>query len=315
MPSWPTPRVALWSASAALAVLLIAFGGRAYATRVMSQRALSPKSLASTTPATVGLPFARVSIASGDRTLIGWWVRAGGDSGKAAPAVLFLHGNAATIADHVALQRLWFRQGISSFVFDYTGFGASGGSASLRNAVDDAGRVAKVFADSAGPTARRVAMGSGLGATVLLQAIDSVQASVDGIVVESVDASVKEAAVRRGRLPKVLAPLLADIGDNVSAAARVRVAMLAVHSREDHLVPFADAERIVAAVPGEVSLVRHWRKGHSALLTSSRVCDWQPVLAFIKGGTLPTAKVDSTDACAVAKAAADSAKAAAAKKP
>jgi hypothetical protein len=305
------PKPVLWITGAVLALLLLGFGGRMYATRLMSQRALTPKALGSATPAAVAIPFVRISVQSGDRMLIGWWVRARGDAGKPAPALLFLHGNASTIADYVTLQRFFYRQGVSTMVFDYTGFGASGGTASLSNAVQDAGRVARAFFDSAG-VARKVAMGSALGATVLLQAIDSVQPQVNGIVIEGVDASVKESAVRAGRLPKFIAPLVADIGNNVTAAARVRVPTLAIQSREDSRTPFDNAMRVVAAIPSKTSLVKHWRKGHAALIASSKVCDWQPVLAFVKSGVLPAAKVDSTDVCALAKAAADSAKAAAA---
>jgi pimeloyl-ACP methyl ester carboxylesterase len=230
--------------------------------------------------------------------LIAWWVEAPADSGKTAPALLFLHGNGSAISDYPAFQRFLYRQGISSLVFDYSGFGASGGDASLKNAVADAGRVARVFADTAGAGARKIAMGSALGATVLLQAIDSVQPHVDGVVIEGVDASVRDAAVRFGRLPSILAPAVADIGDNVTAASRVSVPVLAVHSVADNRVPIEEAESVVAAVPGRVSLVRHRRRGHSAILTSSRVCDWAAVLAFVKAGTLPPAKVDTIDACA-----------------
>jgi hypothetical protein len=140
-------------------------------------------------------------------------------------------------------------------------------------------------------------MGSALGATVLLQAIDSVQPHVSGVVLEGVDASVRETAVRSGRIPKLVAPLVTDVADNVRAASHVRVPLLAVHSIADNRVPIADAERVVAAVPSQASLVRHWRKGHSALIASSKPCDWAPVLAFVKSGALPKGKVDSTDAC------------------
>jgi hypothetical protein len=237
---------------------------------------------------------------AGDRTLIGWWVRARADSGTVPPAVLFLHGNRSSISDYIPLQKFLYRQGISSLVFDYSGFGASGGSASLKNAVADAGKVARVFADSAGKGARKVAMGSALGSTVLLQAIDSVQPHVNGVVIEGVAASVRESAVRDGRLPKLIAPLVVDIGDNVTAARNVRVPVLAVHSYADNRFPFEDAQRVMSAVPSQSSLVRHWRKGHSALLSSTKTCDWAPVLTFVKAGTLPRAKVDSTDACVVA---------------
>lgn len=259
---------------------------------------MTPKTLGSATPQSVGVPFSRVAVASGDRTIIGWWVRARADSGKTAPALLFLHGNRSAISDYPALQRFLYRQGISSLVFDYSGFGASGGSPSLKNAVADASHVARVFADSAGEEARRIAMGSALGATVLLQAIDSIQPHVNGIVIEGVDASVREAAVRGGHIPQFIAPALVDIGDNVAAASRARVPVLAIHSYADNRVPFTDAERVVSAVPGQVSLVRHWRKGHSALLNSSKPCDWAPVLAFVRTGALPAAKLDTTDACA-----------------
>ncbi|TMG78924.1 MAG: lysophospholipase [Betaproteobacteria bacterium] len=286
----------------ALAALAeVGYLGRVYATHAMARRAMTPKALGANTPANAGLPFSRVAVEAGDRTLIGWWVRARADSGKVPPAVMFLHGNRSSISDYVNLQRFLYRQGISSFVFDYSGFGASGGSASLTTAVGDAASAARVFEDSAGKGARRIAMGSALGATVLMQAIDSVQPHVDGVVIEGVTASVKESAIRDGRIPKLLAPLLTDVGDNVVAARRVKVPLLAVHSYADTRFPIEDAQRVVAAVPAHSSLVRHWRKGHSALLASSKVCDWEPVLQFVKAGALPPARLDTTDQCVVAE--------------
>lgn len=304
-----------WIVVVLLVLAGAAFGARAYASRLMSQRALTPKTLGAATPASVGVPFSRIAIESGDRTLIGWWVKAPTDSGKTAPAVLFLHGNRSSISDYPVLQRFLYRQGISSLVFDYSGFGASGGTAALTNAIVDAGRAARVFADTAGTGARKIAMGSALGATVLLQAIDSVQPHVDGIVIEGVDASVRDAAVRSGRLPAVLARAVADIGDNVTAASRARVPVLAIHSYADNRVPISDAERVVSAVPGRAVLVRHWRRGHSALLSSTRPCDWAPVLGFITSGALPAARLDTINACAAENAAmvADSVRRAAAR--
>lgn len=291
-----------WVLAIALVVAAAALGGRAYASRVMSTRAVSPKALGTTTPAAVDLPFSRIPIETGDRTLLAWWVRARADSGKVAPAVLFLHGNRSAISDYVPLQNFLYRQGVSSLVFDYSGFGASGGSPSLTNAIEDARHVVRVFADSAGPNARKTALGAAMGSTILLQAIDSMQLHVSGVVIEGVDASVRASAVRSGHLPKLLAPLVVEPGDNVAAASRVRVPLLAVHSYADARVPIEDAQRVVAAVPGQASLVRHWRKGHSALLNSTKPCDWAPVLAFVRGGTLPAAKLDTTDACKVEEA-------------
>jgi hypothetical protein len=302
-----------WILGIGVALAAAAFGARTYAGRVMSSRAVTPKAMGSALPDT-SIGFSRVAIPSGDRTLIGWWVRAPGDSAQPAPSVLFLHGNRSAISDYVGLLRFFHREGVSAFVFDYSGFGASGGSPSLKNAIADAGVVARVFADSAGKASRKVAMGSALGATVLLQAIDSVQPHVNGLVIEGVDASVRDAAVRSGRLPKLVAPLLTELADNVAAASRVDVPLLAVHSYDDARAPIAEAEKVVAAVPGRASLVRHWRRGHSAILASSRPCDWAPVLSFVHTGALPPARLDTTDACKAdaARRAADSVRLAAA---
>lgn len=278
-----------------------AYGGRWYATRLMDSRAMTPKALGAATPASDSLPFARLAVSSGDRTLIGWWVRAPADSGAQPPALLFLHGNRSALSDYVPLLGFFHRQGISTMIFDYTGFGASGGTASLARAVEDAGVMARVFADSAGPV-RRTAFGSALGATVLLQAIDSVQPHVHGVVIEGVTASVREAAVRDGRIPRLLAPAVVDIADNVAAARRVRVPMLAIHSVADSRFPFSDAERVMNAVRGRSALIRHPRPGHSGLLSSSRPCDWSRFLRFVRTGEIPAVKVDTLDLCRAAPA-------------
>lgn len=211
------------------------------------------------------------------------------------------------MSDYVELMRFFNRQGISALFFDYSGFGASGGAPSLDNAVMDAGQVARVFADSAGAGARKVAMGSALGATVLLQAADSVQPHVDGLVIEGVDASVLEAAVRAGHVPRLAASFVDDPANNIAAAARVRIPLLAIHSVADERVPVADADAVVQAVPGRAVLVRHARKGRSSILSSSRPCDWAQVLDFVRSGTLPRATLDTSDACAAAPVGSDTA--------
>jgi uncharacterized protein len=294
------PKPLLWILVAIVVLVGLGFGARLYATRAMQNRAVSTKALGTATPAAAGIPFSRVAIERGDRTLIGWWVRARADSGASAPALLFFHGNRSSISDYVGLQKFLYRQGISSMVFDYSGFGASGGAASLANAIADAGAVAKSFADSAGKASRRTAMGAGLGATVLLQAIDSVQPHVNGLVLEGVDASAKESAVRANRIPKLVAPLVTDVADNVAAAARARVPVLAVHSPGNARVTLDDAQRVTAAVqaPAKAAVVEHWRKTGGGILSSSRACDWAPVLVFVKSGTLPAARMDTTNACA-----------------
>ena len=64
-----------WLLAIGVALAAAAFGARTYAGRAMSSRAVTPKAMGSALPDST-IPFARVAIPSGDRTLIGWWVRA-----------------------------------------------------------------------------------------------------------------------------------------------------------------------------------------------------------------------------------------------
>src|SRR5688500_5269458 len=119
----------------------VVYGGRIYASRAMSTRALTPKTLGTVTPATADIPFSRVAIESGDRKLIGWWGRARSDSTNRAPALLFRLGIRSEIYHYVDLLEFFYRQGSSTLVFDRSGFGAGGGTASLGNAITDPANV------------------------------------------------------------------------------------------------------------------------------------------------------------------------------
>src|ERR687897_516575 len=98
-----------WLVAIAAVVAALAVGGRTYAAREMSSRAVTPKALGSATPATADLPYARLAFEAGDRTLIGWWVRAPTDSGTPAPAVPFLQGNRSAIPDYADLRTFSYR--------------------------------------------------------------------------------------------------------------------------------------------------------------------------------------------------------------
>src|SRR5687767_11170446 len=104
-------KAAVWILVVLVLLAAAAAGGRWYATQLMNERAVTPDDvLGAATPMSDSMPFSRLAISSGDRTLIGWWVRAGTDS-TPAPAVLFLHGNRSNISDYVPLIAFFRRQG------------------------------------------------------------------------------------------------------------------------------------------------------------------------------------------------------------
>jgi fermentation-respiration switch protein FrsA (DUF1100 family) len=171
---------------------------------------------------------------------------------------------------------------VSSLSFDYSGFGASGGTPSPAALRRDARAAFLVFADSARDASRRVLLGTSLGAAVLLDAVTDLQAGADGIVLVGAFASAREVAVRSGRAPRLLAWLLPDLYDNVAAVRHVTKPLLVVHSAQDRVFPVADAERLLGAAAAPKKLLRLDRGAHTAYLSTA--ADWAPVIAFIKRG-------------------------------
>ena len=76
------------------------------------------------TPADLDLDFEDVTFDTADNaSLAGWYVPAG----ESRFTVLFCHGNAGNIMHRLDTLRLLNGFGISSFVFDYRGYGHSSG--------------------------------------------------------------------------------------------------------------------------------------------------------------------------------------------
>jgi fermentation-respiration switch protein FrsA (DUF1100 family) len=283
----PLPLVPRWIAvtiATLVALGLAAVAGRWLVGRRAARELIVPAAGDTTTPQSVGIPYAHLQLQSGDHTIRAWWVRAprADSAASAAPAVLIFHPNRSSLSQQARVQLLLYRAGVSSLAFDYSGFGASGGTpgpAALRR---DARAAFLVFADSARDASRRTLLGTSLGAAVLLDAVTDLQAGADGIVLVGAFASARDVAVRSGRAPRLLAWLLPDLYDNVAAVGRVTKPLLVVHSVQDEVFPVADAERLLAAAAGPKKLLRLDRGAHAAYLSTA--ADWAPVIAFIKQG-------------------------------
>jgi hypothetical protein len=266
-------------AAATVAILGLAwFGARAFAGARAERVLIAPASMGAATPADFGIPFSDFRVASDGRELRAWLVRAP-DSVASPPAVLALHGNRTSIADLVGLQLTLRRRGVTSMVFDYSGFGSSTGTPSVRRLREDAVAAFGAFVDSVGRGARKFVLGTSLGAAVLLDALVEIQLGVEGVILVGTFASSRAVAVRQRRVPRLLAFIVPDHYDNVRAARQLRKPLLVVHSTGDELFPIADAEALVAAAGGQARLVRLEGVAHDAYLTSDE--HWESVLDFV----------------------------------
>ncbi len=290
----PLPLVPRWLLVVVVVCIVLGAGTLAlrwYAGGRAARALIVPGTADSTTPASLGVPYADLQIPSGDHTLHAWWVRAGRpDTAHAAaaaappatPAVLLFHGNRTSLAQQAGVQQVLYRAGISSLAFDYSGFGTSGGTPSPRALRRDARAAFAVFTDSARGASRRILLGTSLGAAVLLDVITDLERGSDGVVLVGPFTSARDLAVRRRGVPHWLTWLMPDLYDNVAAVRPLTKPLLIVASVQDSVFPIAGADRLFAAASEPKRLVRLEHTGHDAYLATDE--SWRPVIAFIKQG-------------------------------
>ena len=277
---------ALWLA---LGALVLVAGGVALTGKFYAEKALATGPNGPETPASVGVPFERVSIPSHNRRLDGYLVRAPKDC-KDPPAILIYHGFNETISYWVEAQGLLWRHCVSSLVFDPSGNGDSTRPAGPWTLTQDA-PAAYAFARSrfAAPT-RLYVMGHSLGDAVMLEAEPKLQPQPSGVIVADSFSSLKAFLVRHGTSPLVVGAI-PDVWDNVKAVGKVRAPILVMHSDADVMTPLEGAREVYDAAnqPKQFAVLHGFKHNGSRRHTS--VTWWEPALTFVASPGVSTASL------------------------
>ncbi len=263
----PTPPAAgsrplkRWVAGVA-GVAVAASLGRWLVFRVMERDAFVTIPIGDVTPDHLGVPSRQYTFASGDRSLHASFVAAPDPSG---PALCVFHGDSESLTDWAPVQAMLHAAGIGSFVFDYSGYGASTGRPSVRNLRQDALAGYLQFIAATPDAARRHVMGYSLGSGILLDVIGRLRPSSDGAVIGAGFRSARAAAVVTGRVPAWLAWMPPEPWNNAARIRKLRMPLLLIHSRQDQTIPFSHMANIW----------RGWR-ARRAGSRSSRTCPTTP---------------------------------------
>ena len=189
------------------------------------------------TPATWGFKFETIEFKSADGTrLDGWLIPKRG--AKAKGTVVFSHGNAGSIGHHRGFVMWLVEAGYKVLMYDYRGFGQSGGSVDRRGMVDD---VKAAFAYAATrkdlDRSRLVSYGHSLGGAQSVTALgESPVKGLRAVVIDGSFASYQAMArIVGGQLgaslvTDELAPK--DFVDKLSP-----VPLLVIHGANDEVVP------------------------------------------------------------------------------
>ncbi|WP_303722514.1 alpha/beta hydrolase [Malonomonas rubra] len=185
------------------------------------------------TPTTMRLEFEDVFFTSEDGIkLHGWYLP--GEAGK--PVVVFCHGNAGNISHRVDILRLLRQLGLTSFIFDYRGYGQSEGKASEKGTYRDMRAAISWLRKKGWQGEQMIYFGRSVGAGVALQlALEQPPAA---LVLESPFTSIKAMAQHNYPLLWLLAGWALEARyDNLTKIDRLQVPLLILHGDRDRIVP------------------------------------------------------------------------------
>ena len=195
-------------------------------------------------PANIGLAFERVSFQTSDGvSLSAWWIPAQSPRG----VLLFCHGNAGNISHRLDSIRIFNRLGLNTFIFDYRGYGESGGRPSEEGLYRDAEAAWQHLLQRKGANPEYVIVfGRSLGGAVAARLSRTHRPRA--LILESAFISLQEAA--RDRFPGFLADLFVpDQHPTLRNLTAAQCPVLIIHSRDDEIVPFRHATALYAAAP------------------------------------------------------------------
>jgi fermentation-respiration switch protein FrsA (DUF1100 family) len=193
-------------------------------------------------PGEAGMAYEDVELTASDGVgLHGWWVPAPGSS---RGAVVFCHGNAGNISHRIDSIRIFRNLGLDTLIFDYRGYGRSGGSPSEGGLYRDAEAAWGHVTGERGTSPDRVLIfGRSLGGAVAAQLAS--RHSPRALILESTFSSIPD----MGRelypwLPRRLARYEFAAAEYVK---EVSCPLLVIHSAEDEIVPCELGRRVYDA--------------------------------------------------------------------
>jgi hypothetical protein len=194
------------------------------------------------TPRAAGLDYEDVTLTTADNVkLHGWWV----PSRNARGTILLMHGNAGNISHRLGYLTMFNRLGYSVLLFDYRGYGKSGGHPDEEGTYRDADAAWLHLTATRNVAARDIVMvaeslGGGVATWLALKYPPR------ALVLASTFRSVPDLGAQI--YPWLPVRLLARITyDNLGRIAKVDAPVLIAHSRDDDVIPFAHGEALFAA--------------------------------------------------------------------
>ncbi len=238
------------------------------------------------TPAAWGLKFEPIDFKSADGTpLHGWFIPAKNKAAKSAKGtVVFSHGNAGSISYHLGFCAWLAEASYNVIIYDYRGFGKSGGTVDRRGMIDDV-KAAFGYALKRPDidTGRLVSFGHSLGGAQSVTALGETPVKgLRAIVIDGAFASYQAMArIIGGQLGANLVTDELAPKDFVSKLAPVP--LLVVHGDADEIVPIAQGRELYEAAAQPKTLFEVKSGHHGTSLSNDNGAYRKKMIAWLDG--------------------------------
>jgi uncharacterized protein len=195
------------------------------------------------TPSQAGLPYEDLHLKTSDGvSLHGWYIPAAQPRGT----VLFMHGNAGNISHRLDSIEIFHRLGYNTLIFDYRGYGTSGGKPTEGGTYRDAEAAWRYLTEQQHiPECRIVLFGESLGGAVA--AWLAARHKPAALVIASGFTSVPD--LGQQLYPYLPVRWLARIHyDTREYLQSVTAPVLIAHSPQDDMIPYEHGRALYAAV-------------------------------------------------------------------
>lgn len=228
------------------------------------------------TPSSVNLAYEEVYFKTSDNIrLNGWFI----PSQQAKFTVIFCHGNAGNISHRLEKIMIFHNLGVNVFIFDYRGYGKSGGIPNEQGLYEDLNAACsylreerKIAVDSA------ILYGESIGGAVVIDFARKTAPAA--IITENTLSSAKDMAA--AAFPFIPRFFLSSRFDSLSKIKSVACRKLIIHSVDDEIVLFSQGEKLFNAAAGPKQFLKI-KGSHNTAFLDSKEEFTQGIKSFLDG--------------------------------
>jgi fermentation-respiration switch protein FrsA (DUF1100 family) len=196
-------------------------------------------------PGNISLQYESVDFNASDGiSLHGWYIPAEKQRG----VVLFCHGNGGNISHRLDTIKVLNELKLSVFIFDYRGYGKSGGTPTEKGTYNDAMAAWKYLRESKGiPAEKIIVHGRSLGGAIAVWLASETNPAA--LIVESSFTSIVDVALTMN-LVRHFSGIITYKYSAVDYIKKVKCPILVIHSKDDRLIVYSLGRKLYDAAPG-----------------------------------------------------------------